>query len=146
MKLTRKTIAIALVAFTVTAIASFAPPIAAQTASVELLQVKPKWKHLDLSENPWQILYAKVRNNGTEPVLVQVEFEVISSAHGTTLYLSDVAYLPAHPPNPLRLEVTFEVGIPDKYYVAGILYYRAEGAEWIRDGVARSLKQYFIAV
>jgi len=146
MKLTGKTIAIALVAFTVTAIASFATPIAAQTASVELLQVKPKWKHLDLSENPYQILYAKVRNNGTEPVWVQVRFEVISPGYPTAFYLSNVAYLPVHPPNPLRLEVTFEVPGPSKYHVAGILYYRAEGADWIMDGVARSLKQYFIAV
>lgn len=146
MKLTRKPIAIALVALMVVAIASFAPPIAAQTASVELMQVKPKWKHLDLSENPYQILYAKVKNNGTEPVWVQVVFEVTSISGGVTSYASDVAYLPAHPANPLRLEVTFKVGMPEKYHVAGTLFYKPEGAYWIMDGVARSLKQYFIAV
>ena len=143
--MTKKTIAIALVAFMVIAVASFAPPITAQTASAELVQVKPKWKHLDLSENPYQILYAKVKNNGTEPVEVQVEFDVIGPL-GIESYLSDVASLPVHPPNPLRLSVEFTVEWPGKYYVAGVLFFKAEGADWTVDGIIRSTKLYFIAV
>ena len=144
MKLTKKTIAIALVAFTVIATASLAPPIAAQTASPELIQVKPEWKHLDLSENPWQILYAKIKNKDAEPFWVKVEF-VVTSDVGVDEYVTEEAFLPVHPPNPLLLLVTFEVYFPGEYYVAGVLYYRAEGAEWTMDGMIRSIKPLFIA-
>jgi hypothetical protein len=145
MKLTKKTITIVLVTLMVVATMSFAPPIAAQTACAELLQVKPKWRHLDLSKNPWQILYAKVKNNCTEPVWVRVEF-VVQNGEGINVYISEEVFLPVHPPKPLLLEVTFEVGIPGKYYVAGVLFYKAEGAEWIMDGIIRSIKPSFIAV
>ena len=142
--MTKKTIAFALVAFTVIAIASLAPPIAAQTASPELMQVKPEWKHLDLSENPWQILYAKIKNKDAEPFWVKVEF-VVTSDVAVDEYVTEEAFLPVHPPKPLLLSVEFPVTDPGEYRVMGVLYYREEGAEWTMDGIIRSIKPLFIA-
>ena len=132
MKLTKKTVAIALAAFMVIAIASFAPPITAQTASAELMQAKPKWKHLVLSEHPYQIVYAKVRNNGTEPVLGMVEF-VIHCPGGIVLFLTEPMWLPVHP-KPIVFTVSWGPELLGYYYGWATLYYRAEGADWIMDG------------
>lgn len=97
------------------------------------MQAKPKWKRLVRSEHPFQIFYAKARNNGTEPVLAMVEF-TIEHAGGFEQIFTEEMVLPVHPSKPIVFTASWGPPLFGYYYVYATLYYRAEGADWIMDG------------
>jgi len=134
MKLTRNAMSTALTAFMVIIMSSVAValPASAQTISAELLEAWPKWRRLDLSEHPYQVFYAKVRNSGTEPVCVKVTFVITSLTLVIHIVSTDEVWLPTD--SKQKLELTWAPPGPSKYFIRAILYYKTDGIDWLEDG------------
>ena len=147
MKLTKNVISTVIVVFMVMAVTSvtIALPVSAQTVSVEILKAWPRWRRLKLSQHPYQILYAKARNTGTEGVFVKVQFIVwhMESDEIVTYWSSELYLLPH--PRPIKLEA---ICLPEhlgNYLLNARLYYKY-GADWVLDGVIRNIKVAFTVV
>lgn len=143
--MTKNVISTVILVFMVMAVTSvtIALPVSAQTVSVEILKAWPRWRRLKLSEHPYQILYAKVRNTGTEAVFVKVKFfvEFIEGAQTSEYWSYELELLPH--PQPIKLETPiFVPGPPGRYMLSAHLYYKY-GADWVLDGVIRNVKVAF---
>ncbi len=143
MRLTKNVMSSALIVFMVMAITSVTimVPVSAQP---ELLRAWPKWKRLKLSEQPYQILYAKAKNTGTEGVYAKVEFEIFAPGIGTFIISTKTVFLPPHPP-PIKLEAIFPLPELGKYYITAQLYYLYD-SDWLLDGEIRDIKVAFTVV
>jgi len=130
MKLTKKAISTVIVFFIVMTITSVttALPVSSQTVSVEIVKAWPQWRRYKLSEHPYQILYAKAKNTGTEPVYIKVKFCVVwIEGAQTSEYWSYELELLTHPPT-AKLVLILIPGPCGHYSVTATLWYKAAGA------------------
>lgn len=135
--MTKNPISTAFAVFMVIAVTSVAivAPASAQTTSVELAKIWPKWRKLPVSQE--QILYAKAKNKGTELVQVYVEFIIKQPFYDVHVCYTDIMWLPPRPERPIVvLEVVFNPPGPGRSNVLALLWYKAEGADWVVDGSA----------
>lgn len=143
--MTKNVISTVIVVFMVMAVTSvtIALPVSAQTVSVEILKAWPRWRRLIPSEHPYQILYAKARNTGTEAVFIKVKFFVtwVEGIDTYEFWTEELELLPH--PQPIKLETTIFVPVnPGDYLLNAQLYYKY-GADWVLDGVIRNVKVAF---
>lgn len=138
MRLTKKvcSIVLVLVVIAMTSVVMVIPA-SAQTISVELKAAWPKWYRLDLSQHPYEIFYAKVRNTGTEPVYVRARFTIFDlQGLPVAALVTDIVLLPSHPLKPTTLMVEWgplDLPAPAYYDVIARLEY-FDGVYWALGG------------
>ena len=133
----QKAISTIIVFFMVMAVASVtvALPVSAQTVSVEIVKAWPQWRRYKLSEHPYQILYAKAKNIGTEPVYIKVKFCVVwvDGAETVEYWSYELELLPSPPT--AKLGLILMPGPCGRYTVTATLWYKAAGAlDYIQNG------------
>ena len=133
MKLAKNVVSTALVVFMVMTITSVEIVLPVSAESVVLLDAYPKWRALRLSQHPNQILYAKVKNTRTEDVYVKVRFELVDPSSDEYAVETDIVFLPSH--RAIKLKFILTDLYPGVLSVTVILYYSADGINWLADGI-----------